>query len=507
MRVLPYLLAVATASGLLACDEQTDAVSSPTPDLKSADLTSSTSQPALARAVHPGAQIKPIITVGDPIPGQESNADPEQRVWAPIPDGLGGYADGDKLVLFANHELSSGGVDGRFLYARVSRLVLDRGSLGVEGGSYPITGKVAGFLFQRLCSATFVGPDQGFASGWFFTGEESTTLGAEGIQLAVKQDGSETRKLPWLGRIAHENYIGVPGFGGKVVMIGTDDNSPVGFGMTLRSELYMYVADAAAGVLNGAGKLYVFTSDEKHLSGGLTTGATIGGDFVEVPGAEALSPDDLQARVDRLGAFKFVRLEDVDYARDLTPDHPKRGGNSSDPFIYFVDTGNINARCGTDPCDLFGSIYGMRLNASDPTRHARLTLLARSSGAGSGWASPDNIAVSRHSLMLQEDPAYAEFNRPERIWNFTLRRGGGLGAPHAVAELETQKFTGSVCSEAGGTCWESSGIIDASAWLGDGTWLFDVQAHTLPFSYMDGPTKVSLTKEGGQLLYLRLPGS
>jgi hypothetical protein len=76
-----------------------------------------------------------------------------------------------------------------------------------------------------------------------------------------------------------------------------------------------------------------------------------------------------------------------------------------------------------------------------------------------------------------------------------------------VAELETEKFTGVVCTEAAGTCWESSGIIDASSWLGEGVWLFDVQAHTLPFSYQDGETRVDVGSEGGQLLYLRLPGS
>jgi len=109
--------------------------------------------------------------------------------------------------------------------------------------------------------------------------------------------------------------------------------------------------------------------------------------------------------------------------------------------------------------------------------------------------------------MLQEDPAYADFNRPERIWNFQLQDNGSLGAPRAVAELETEKFTGKGCSDAAGTCWESSSIIDASAWLGAGTWLFDVQAHTLPFTYQDGGSAVNISREGGQLLYLHLPGS
>jgi hypothetical protein len=501
MRVLPCLLAATAASALLACDKQSDTLSSLSPDFEAAPVGFVTDKPAQARALLPQASLKPIITVGDPIPGQEANPDPEQRVWAPIPDGLGAYRDGGSLVLFANHEIPSTGVDGRFTYSRVSRLVLDLASLSVTGGSYPVTGKAAGFLFQRLCSATFAGAAEGLGDGWFLTGEESTTGGAEGIQLAVKHDGSETRKLPQLGRFQHENYIAVPGVAGKVVLIGTDDNSPSAFGTTLRSELYMYAADDAAGVLAGTGTLYVFKSSAAANSGALSPGVPITGSFVEVPGAGALSAGSLQTAVDGLDAFKFVRLEDADYSRH-------EGLPDSKPSVYFVDTGNINARCGADPCDLFGSIYRMDLDPADPTQHASLVLLARSRGVAAGdWASPDNIAVSGQSLMLQEDPAYAEFNRPERIWNFKFREDGSLGAPRAVVELENQKFTGKVCSDAAGTCWESSGIIDASAWLGDGSWLFDVQAHTLPFSYQDGQTTVGLTKEGGQLLYLRLPGS
>lgn len=221
---------------------------------------------------------------------------------------------------------------------------------------------------------------------------------------------------------------------------------------------------------------------------------------MEIPNAASLTADELQAEVDRLGAFKFVRLEDADYLRNRSP--------GDGPAAYFVDTGNINARCGGKPCDLFGSIYRIDFNRADPTHAPLLTLLKRSRGVAAGdFASPDNISVGRHSLMVQEDPAYAEFNRPERIWNFPIRQNADLGKPRAVVEVENEKFTGNVCSEPAGSCWESSGIIDASKWLGEGSWLFDIQAHTLPFSYLDGQTRVDVSKEGGQLLYLRLPGS
>ena len=118
-------------------------------------------------------------------------------------------------------------------------------------------------------------------------------------------------------------------------------------------------------------------------------GDAIHGRFVELTGAAELAPADLQAKADRHQAFKFVRLEDIDYDRRASVG---TGDRSGDRLVYFVDTGNINAQCGGTPCDLYGSIYSLRLNPADPTRNARLVLLERSEGADKGWASPDNIA-------------------------------------------------------------------------------------------------------------------
>jgi len=231
-------------------------------------------------------------------------------------------------------------------------------------------------------------------------------------------------------------------------MIGTDDTSPTGPN-TLNAELYMYVADNAQGVLNGSGKLYVFSSTAKDNSGYLETGKPISGKFVEITNPGSLNPGQLQTAVDALPsadkAFKFVRLEDVDY------DH-RPGVPGQRPAIYFVDTGNNVALCNGTPCDLYGSIYRLELDASNPTQNAQLVLLARSRGVAAGdWASPDNIAAGRQSLMLQEDPAYAGFNRAERMWNFKFRNDGSLGEAKAVVELENQQLTGNICSDAAGT--------------------------------------------------------
>ena len=93
------------------------------------------------------------------------------------------------MVLFANYEIASGGVDGRFRNARVSRLVIDPAALKVQSGSYPTTGKTQGFLFQRLCSASFIGQAEGFGtstrntSGVFESHSTASAVGNSGVGL------------------------------------------------------------------------------------------------------------------------------------------------------------------------------------------------------------------------------------------------------------------------------------------------------------------------------------
>ena len=487
MHKMQCLLIAFAASSMVACDRGSEsaAPSGAQTDAQPAGFV--TAQPALATALVPTAELKPIISVGDPIPGAESNSNPELRVWAPIPDGLGAYAQGDELVLHANHEMPGAGVNGKFLFARVSRLVIDIPSLSVKSGSYPITGS---YLLERLCSATWVTDEEGFGSGYFLTGEEATSGVKNGLTVALSRTGAVT-ELPWLGHYAHENAISVPGFHDKIVLLGTDDSQGA-------SELYMYVANSAADVLAGAGKLYAFTTNEVTHSGNLAEGQTVNGEFLEIanPGQSAAG---LQSAVDNLGtrgALPFVRLEDLDYLKSASA--------SDGPSVYLVDTGNetvngrvagkVNALCTVAPCDAYGSIYRMNFDPENPLANASLTLVSRSRGVAAGdWASPDNIAVGPNSLMVQEDPAYAGFNRAAQIWQFKLDGKGRAGVGKPVVEVNNPGC--------GAGCWESSGIIDASRWLGEGTWLFDVQAHGLAVP------SLGLTGEGGQLLYLRVPGS
>jgi hypothetical protein len=429
-----------------------------------------TAQPALAAGLG-GATVQAILTSGDTVPGG--------FVYPPLPDGLGGYAEGGQLVLFGNHELGGGGLPGsdgaaKFAYARVSRLVLDRATGTVLGGAYAVDAQAG---YRNLCSATFAGAAEGLPGGWFLTGEEAIGSEKDGMQLAVSRAG-QVVEMPWIGRFAHENLVAVPGFPGRVVLAGLDDTRGA-------SELYLYVAAGEAAVLAGQGTLYVFASAAAANVGGLAAGQGVDGRFVAIPNAASLSSSQLQAAADALGALRFVGVEDGDY---------DRGAGLASPALYFVDTGSATVPSAAAPWDPFGSIYRMEFQAADPTR-ARLTLVARSQGPASGWASPDNVGSSARSLMVQEDPANPAWARAPRVWRFPAG-AGTLGAPVAVAELQNAE-----CRFGAGNCWESSGIVDASAWLGEGAWLFDVQAHGRP------EPRLGLANESGQLLVLKVPGS
>jgi hypothetical protein len=516
MRPLHLLMAASGVASLLACsDPAATTVPRPSQQLSHAAGGFRTAQPAQADVKVPEAHLVPLLSVGDTLPGSG-------LPWAPTPDGIGVYRDGHDVIAYVNHELTAAGVSSTnggapFQYSRVSRLRIDPWSLRITAGDYAEDGR-GGYI--RFCSATWVGWKEGFPRGLFLTGEENGATSRGSITLAIDGVGTKT-ELPHLGALSHENTVAVPGFRHRVVTLGTDDSQG-------QSELYMYFSRDEDAFLHGEGKLYVFKTDVRSATGNplhagnLMEGQTIPGYFVEIPDPADLvtAPSgryaNLQTKVDALGAFPFVRLEDLDYVRPDWDEWRERGR----AIVYFVDTGNesvngraaVGADCG-GVCDPAGSLYRITLDTEDPTRNARLKLVLRSKGAAAGWASPDNLGLSRKSIMIMEDPAYSGFDgsRAPGVWNAPLRHDGRrVGEFQEVVELSQEKLIpgdAGKCVDAQGLCWESSGIVSTAGLLGPGTWLFDVQAHTLPFSVGSGASAVQYKNENGQLLYLRLPGS
>jgi hypothetical protein len=108
--------------------------------------------------------------------------------------------------------------------------------------------------------------------------------------------------------------------------------------------------------------------------------------------------------------------------------------------------------------------------------------------------NPDNLDTSLNSLMIDEDRIDANRLNATSPYNVTQNAQilrVGLANPGKILPVA---YVNQVEDEAAAHGdWESSGILDASKYFGDGSWLVDVQAHTID--------------EGGQLLLLKIPGS
>ena len=219
----------------------------------------------------------------------------------------------------------------------------------------------------------------------------------------------------------------------------------------------------------------------------------IPGHWVPVPDAIARDFAALEQFADDQKVFPFVRVEDGFY--------DKRPG--AGPSAYFYDTGrsSITDENGI-PLDPWGSIY--RFDFEDPSDPAggstTLTLLARSSGPGAMWASPDNGDMNAEGvIMLMEGPANSPWTRRPAIWAFQLAPDGSLMDPlgRRIVELVDPNDPDNASLVFGN---ESSGIVDVSEWLGAGAWIFDIQAHD-----MSVPS-LGLSEENGQLIYMKLNG-
>jgi hypothetical protein len=425
-------------------------------------------RPYLFPAEGANVTITPLLTSGEMVGDYQ---------MAGVPDGLGAFRNGDEAVVFVNHELTTD--EGENISdARVSRLVLDPRTGAVESGSYVLAGTEG---YWRLCSASLAGPEVGFDPPVFLTGEESTGGPHGGISLAINgMDGTVT-ELPWLGHIAHENQVVVPGFEDKTVVITTDDDSH-------GSELYMYVADSPADVLAGKGQLYVFKADNAAGTSDIEKGTTLTGTFIPIDQADNVDAKTLQEKVWADGAFKFVRLEDVTYDR-TTPGK-----------IYFVDTGDDQepnlAPDGT-PFTKNGRLYAMTLDPADPTNVMEFTVLL-DGDAGDDIRNLDNLDANATTVMMQEDlngyNRQANSDATGRILAYDI----ASGTVTPIAQIDQSAGEGLIESWDEAGSWESSGITNTADIFGEGTWLVDVQAHTMKVPQFGGED------EGGQLLLIKV---
>lgn len=460
----------------------------------------------------------PIISVGDSVGG---------FTFEGIPDGIGAMpGSGGNAEVFVNHEQSRVPFGGfaDFDWASVSHLTLAP-SGGVLAGSEPLPDSAG---FQRFCSATMAGPNEGLSSYTFLTGEEApervaVPAGApygpdpayapandrqSGYSVVLDPVTGDFTQVAGMGRHNHENEMVLPGGWDQIAILSGDDTftppAPA-------SQLYLYLANDETEIWADEGTLWAFRATQRngvkvdpadalndandYSDVGL--GDHIQGRFIRVPEkiAKGLTSAEPQTALEnwsnRNNVFQFIRIEDSAYDPTVGP--------GENPVMFFTDTGNGNVVespttgqlvAGPGPFNR-GRVFRMEFSPDNPKKVVDLSILldgnfSANPFAGNALRAPDNLGTSGHSLMVQEDTT----SQVSRVLRYDL----GTGAWSVVAAVNNQQ-------------WESSGIVDASAFFGPGTWLLNVQAHTIN---VEGPTLidgVTYKTEGGQLVLLTLPGS
>jgi Bacterial protein of unknown function (DUF839) len=474
-----------------------------------------------------GYETKRLLSVGDTVPLTGNPARQYQMVG--IPDGTGAHGNPDGTrTIFMNHELpvsptvaTSQPIMGDPLNrgAIVSKLIVDADGDVLSGDrAYDVVydESVANPValpapdasnstrpFSRFCSATLVGPPEGFDRWIYMPNEEEGTEantfdGKGGVAVAILEN--ELHTLPKLGRFAWENTVPQSNEGSRTVVMGLEDGPFQTDPAVENSQVYMYVGEKERGpgvsVLNrnglDNGLLYVLApvnSDQRLEQNFGDEDGAIPVKWALVPNADATTEAQLEAASDAAGAFNFARPEDGAFK--------KKNKNR----FFFVTTGGLAG--GNE----LGRLYSLRINPSDPTAQGTLEVVYEADDViaegGDIAISPDNIDTSDKYLMINEDGTtesrlvMGQKGRDGSIWRFKLDGGSGevnVKSAERIAELDPPGQAGG--GTVGPGVWETSGITDTSHLFGDGSWIFDVQAH--PPTIAPGVN----TWEDGQLLML-----
>jgi hypothetical protein len=466
----------------------------------------------------------PAITLwvpGEVTPIMDSGDTYHDFLFEGLPDGIGlapGPSEGT-LNVFVAHEQTTipffGTAD--FQDASVSKLTVDTSTAQVIDASVAIPPDAG---YKRFCSASMAGPAEGFSSYTFFTGEEANDItdlvaGAPygpdpaldpqrqaGYAVILDAETGAFTQVAGMGRLNHENTVALPGFD-QIALLTTDDTftGP-------SAQLYMYLADSESDVWEDKGSLWAFrvTRTDEPINPNdpfngandyvdIQPGDDWEGHFIRVPKkiARGLTDEAPQAALENWSnennVFQFIRLEDLAY-------------DKNDPnVVYIADTGRsrvvpdpatgrlVRGPGGTVGLADNGRMFRMEFSPDNPRKVVSFSVLAQGDDPRVKdfvpFVSPDNVDTSANSLMVQED------NDGAKIWRYDLA-GGSWSVVATVNDPDG----------------ESSGIVDASYWFGDGAWILDVQGHGLWIDQdQPEPGGTIFKRESGQLLLMVIPGS
>jgi hypothetical protein len=387
-------------------------------------------------------------------------------------------------------------------------LLLSQASGGVLVGGLDWSSPLG---YQRFSTGFVAGAQHGFAQPIYFTGEQSSesvlpaadTLRQAGVVAALAPLSGEQYSIPGMGRLYQAGTQIVPGPWGRVVALTGDaaPNAPA-------AQLYMYVASDAQSLLQDQGQLYAFVSDDPSVNdySDLRVGTRVAGRFSLVPREIALDDQAaLEAWSNENNAFQFIRTEDI--AVDKNNPLVVYVADSGEPRAVADPGSGRLARGPSGARGLYpnGRIFKLTLDASDPLQVDSFEILVDADAAGytkEGLHNPASLDTSGNSLIIQEKPVGANiFNAGEgpaaRIWRYNFQ----TSALSVIAEVDQ-----SADPQARLGSWDTSGVVNAAALFGPGTWLVNVRAHSL-WVQTEAARGYTRKLEGGQLLLLIAAGS
>ena len=298
------------------------------------------------------------------------------------------------------------------------------------------------------------------------------------MSIAINAQTGRVVQTPQFGSLNHENVVPVHGLDRAVVYLSEDS-------FRLRSQAYAYFADDFPGAIHGDGAFAVWVPDDQGdgdpSTNDIAKGETLSGHFVTIPHADRYTGLQLNEQAEALGSFNFVRIEDA--ATD--PGNPG--------VVYFSDTGANKSETK------HGRLYRMTFDPANP-RNATLEVVL-DGDAGDDIVNPDNLGIDPRVLLIQEDR-----NDTASGYNRVLMYDLTTGVLTPMARLDPPP---AAIERGGGPgVWESSGVVDASAFFGPGTWLLNVQAHHTSILQQGIDLGIDSAKgQRGQLILLRIPGS
>ncbi len=452
-----------------------------------------TDAPPYLQPTAAGVRTISLLSVGDFTSGLE------RYFFTGVPDGMAARDNGDgTFSLLVSHSFGptqgvtrAHGRPGSY----ISRWRVDRTTLEFRSGEDHIL-RAQAFnaaqqlwlttptLFSRLGSGdmapvgAYFNPATGRGTDalLYFSSETGAAEGRAYAHLESTGDRGTSYFLPRLGRASWENHLVARDTGDATVIISSDSSAG--------GQIYVYV-----GAKTSTGNAV----ERAGLDNGTLFGVRVTGLPTENPTTGLGGPTTLPFTLASLGVVSGLtgaQLQTASAGAGVTAFNVPEDGawdpaNPND--FYFVTSG-----AGAIPSRLWRLRFADRAN---PALGGTIELLLTGS---EGYVALENVAADgRGHLLLQEDPG----NNPRqtRIWLYDLRSDRLTEIARATNDFFSTFGSATLTLDE-----ESCGIIDATAVLGAGWFLANVQAH---YAFPDNPFNPIGFVEGGQLLALYVPQS